>query len=90
MKLDSGFIADEKSALLFIIKPEEEKLHISWEIKGEIIAFERIHINYPSSTLIVWKNFEEYLKAISPVGWIHKQNLVRKDDQFDFGSALKD
>lgn len=90
MILASDLIADEKSALLFIVEPEEEKIHISWEIDREIIAFERIPINYPSSTLIVWKNFEEYLKAISTVSWIHEKNLIRKNDQFDFGNTLKD
>lgn len=86
MILNSEFIADEKSALLFIVEPEEQKVHISWEINGEIIAFERIPVNYPTSTLIVWKNRKEYLKAISLVDWINEENLVMKDDGFEIRS----
>jgi len=87
MTLSSDFMADEKSALLFIV--EGEKIHISWELNGEIIAFEHIPENYPSSTLIVWKDQEKYLEAVRNVNWICNENVVVKDVQFDFGNSLK-
>ena len=89
MILKSDLCIDEKSALLFIVEPEEDKIHISWEVDGQIIFFERIPINYPSSSLIVTENFDEYLDAIREVDWINENNVVRIDDRFDFKDALR-
>jgi len=90
MILNSSFIADEKSALLFVVELEEEKVHVSWKIGEEIISLERIPVNYPGTTLAVWKNKKNYLKAIESVSWINEENIIVKDDQFDFGNALND
>ena len=90
MILKSDLCIDEKSALLFIVEPEEDKVHISWKVDGQIISFERIPINYPSSSLMITENFDEYLNAIRDVDWINENNVVRIDDQFDFKNALRE
>jgi len=89
MILNSDLCIDEKSALLFIVEPEEDKVHISWEVDGQIIFFERIPINYPSSSLMISENFNEYLNAIWEVNWINVNNVVRKDERFDFKNTLR-
>ena len=89
MILNSDLCIDEKSALLFIVEPEEDKVHISWEVDGQIIFFERIPINYPSSSLMISENFNEYLNAIREVSWINENNIVRIDKRFDFKDTLR-
>jgi hypothetical protein len=89
MILNSDLCIDEKSALLFIVEPKEDKVHISWEVDGQIIFFERIPINYPSSSLMISENFNEYLNAIWEVNWINENNIVRIDKRFDFKDTLR-
>ena len=89
MILKSDLCIEEKSALLFIVEPEENKVHISWEVNGQIIFFERIPINYPSSSLMITENFNEYLNAIREVNWINENNIVRIDKRFDFKNTLR-
>ena len=89
MILKSDLCIDEKSALLFVVEPEEDKVHISWEVDGQIISFERIPINYPSSSLMITENFNQYLDTIREVDWINENNVVKIDKRFDFKNALK-
>lgn len=89
MILKSDLCIDEKSALLFIVESEEDKVHISWEVDGQIIFFERIPTNYPSSSLMITENFNQYLDTIREMEWINENNVVKIDERFDFKNALK-
>lgn len=89
MDLKTNSYLDEKSALLYIIDPDEGNIHISWEADGIILFFEHCPLNHPSSAIVIKESLDDYLDVIRNVNWINLYNIKRIDHRFDFKDALE-
>lgn len=85
-KLTIPSYLDEKylDCLLVIRTPEENNIHASWDVDGRIIVFEDIPNNWPSTSLSVFEDKEEYLEAIRGVSWIcHEYCVIHRGNDIE-------
>lgn len=75
----------EKDALVYV-KDEGDRIHISWiDNDNEVLVFEHIPENYPSTAHTKWETVTEYYNTIKDVDWI--MNNISKLD-FDYLQEL--